>query len=142
MNVLIIEDNKADQRILQEAFRMVSLDVAVHFVQDGFEADRFLRREGAFKGVPRPRLILLDLNMPKKDGKEFLAEIKSNEDLKTIPVIIFTSSTSEAEIDLCYRLGASGYVVKPTQFRETLDLIEAIYRFWIQKNVYVEEPSA
>jgi chemotaxis family two-component system response regulator Rcp1 len=131
LNVLLIEDSAGDVRLTREAFRDANSSVVLHVANDGVDAMRFLRQEGTFRDVPRPDLILLDLNLPRMDGREVLALIKGDEGLRTIPTIILTTSDAEADIDLSYRLQANSYLRKPVQLDGFEKLIKAVDAFWL-----------
>jgi chemotaxis family two-component system response regulator Rcp1 len=131
IEVLLVEDSPGDVRLTQEAFRVTNDGIRIHVATDGVEAMAFLRREGRHEDVPRPDLILLDLNLPKMDGREVLARIKGDESLKMIPTVILT--TSEAEIDIfnSYRLQANCYLNKPVQLEAFELLVRSINDFWL-----------
>jgi chemotaxis family two-component system response regulator Rcp1 len=132
-HVLLVEDNPGDVRLTQEAFRDAAPAVHLHVVADGVEALAFLKREGRHGGAPRPDLILLDLGLPKMDGREVLALIKEDDDLKTIPTIILTASDAEADIAKSYRLQANCYLSKPGQLEAFGSLVKSINDFWLIK---------
>jgi len=131
--VLQVEDCPADVRLAQEAFRDANMSVQLHVACDGVEAMAFLRKEGAHAHAPRPDLILLDLNLPKMDGREVLAQIKGDERLKTIPVVILTTSEAEADILKSYQLQANCYLSKPVQLDAFQSLVKSINDFWLIK---------
>ena len=133
IEVLLVEDSLGDVRLTQEAFRDANKSVRLHVVSDGVEAMAFLRREGDQLHAPRPELILLDLNLPKMDGREVLAQIKSDDSLKTIPTVILTTSEAEADIVKSYQLQANCYLAKPVQFDEFAALVRSINDFWLTK---------
>ena len=114
MDILLVEDNPGDVRLAQEAFRNSNAAVTLHIARDGEEAMSFLRREGVHVDAPRPHIILLDLNLPRLDGRETLAKIKSDKSFKAIPTIILTTSDAEVDISYCYENYANCYVRKPT----------------------------
>jgi two-component system, chemotaxis family, response regulator Rcp1 len=122
MDVLLIEDSPGDVRLTQEAFRVANASIHLHVAGDGVEAMAFLRREGAYAEAPRPDFILLDLNLPKMDGREVLAHIKEDADLKSIPTVILTTSDHEADVVRSYQLQANCYLNKPVQ----LDAFESL----------------
>ena len=126
MNVLLVEDSPGDVRLTQEAFREADRTILLHVAVDGVEAMNFLRREGVHANAPRPDFILLDLNLPKMDGREVLASIKSDDSLKTIPTIILTTSDAEADILKSYQLQANSYLSKPVQFGAFETLVKHI----------------
>ncbi len=131
VEVLLIEDNPGDVRLTKEAFREGKVINNLHVAVDGEEAMQFVRREGKFQDVPRPDLILLDLNLPKKDGREVLEEIKSDDDLKCIPVVILTTSRSEEDIIRTYNSHANCYITKPVDLNQFLNVVESIEDFWL-----------
>ena len=133
LNVLLVEDSPGDVRLTQEAFRNTDESIRLHVTIDGVEAMAFLRHEGAHTRAPRPDLILLDLNLPKMDGREVLAHIKSDEDLKTIPTVILTTSEAEADFVKCYQLQANCYLSKPVQLSAFEGLVKGINEFWLTK---------
>jgi CheY-like chemotaxis protein len=133
IEVLLVEDSPGDIRLTQEAFRDANSRIHLHVASDGVEAMAFLRHEGDFHDAPRPDFILLDLNIPKMDGREVLACIKKDEDLKTIPTIILTTSTAETDIAKSYQLQANCYLTKPVQLDEFEDVVKSINDFWITK---------
>ena len=130
MIILLVEDNPGDVGLIKIAFRESKLNNRLLVARDGEEALQFLRHEGAFTSVPRPDLILLDLNLPKKDGREVLSEIKADESLASIPVIVLT--TSEAQQDICraYNLHANCYLTKPVEIDHFLRTVRGIEDFW------------
>jgi chemotaxis family two-component system response regulator Rcp1 len=129
--ILLVEDNPADVRLTQEALVNGRVQHELHVARDGVEAISFLRRQGAFRKAPRPDLILLDLNLPRKDGREVLREIKADPDLRSIPVIILTCSQAEEDILKTYDLHANGYIVKPVELEQFFNVIRHIKEFWI-----------
>jgi chemotaxis family two-component system response regulator Rcp1 len=128
--VLLVEDSVGDVRLTREAFRDAGGAIALHVAWDGVEAMQFLKREGNYALAPRPDLILLDLNLPRMDGSEVLAQIKQNEDLKLIPTVILTTSDDEIDILASYRLSANGYLTKPVQLAAFEILVKSISDFW------------
>ncbi len=130
IDILIVEDNAGDARLIKEVFNENKVFNSLHFVQDGVEATDFLFGRGKYKGAPRPDLIILDLNLPKKDGREVLAEIKSDENLKHIPVVIMTISQAEEDILKSYNLHANCYVTKPIDLNQFIRVIKSIENFW------------
>ncbi len=129
--VLLVEDSPGDVRLTQEAFREARRSVQVHVASDGLEAMAFLRRDGTYTNAPRPDLILLDLNLPKMDGREVLARIKGDDRFKTIPTVILTTSESEVDIMQSYQLQANCYLSKPVQLESFERLISSINDFWL-----------
>jgi CheY-like chemotaxis protein len=130
MDALLVEDNAGDVRLAREAFRLSKKPINLHVVGDGGEAMAFLRTEGAHVHAPRPHLILLDLNLPKMDGREVLANIKADENLKSIPTIILTSSELESDIQHCYENNANCYLKKPTDWDTFDDVVRSVNKFW------------
>jgi two-component system, chemotaxis family, response regulator Rcp1 len=133
LEVLLVEDSPGDVRLTQEAFREANRAIRLHVACDGVEAMAFLRRQGPHAGAPRPHLILLDLNLPKMDGREVLAHIKEDEDLKTIPTVILTTSEAEGDILTSYKLQANCYLSKPVQLDEFEAIVRSINDFWLTK---------
>jgi chemotaxis family two-component system response regulator Rcp1 len=133
IEVLLVEDSPGDVRLTQEAFRDANRSIHLHVASDGVEAMAFLRKEGAHVNVPRPDIILLDLNLPKMDGREVLAHIKEDDSLKTIPTVILTTSDAEADIVKCYQLQANCYLSKPVQLDAFEALVKSINDFWMTK---------
>ena len=133
VQVLLVEDSPGDVRLTQEAFGAANGLVTMHVASDGIEAMAFLRREGVHANAPRPDLILLDLNLPKMDGREVLVHIKESEDLKTIPTVILTTSDAEADIVKSYELQANCYLSKPVQLEAFESLVRSINDFWLTK---------
>jgi len=131
LQILLVEDSAGDVRLTLEAFKDAKVHVKLHVASDGAEAMAFLRREGTHSNVPRPDLILLDLNLPKKDGREVLAEVKGDSNLQTIPVVILTTSESEADILKSYSLHANCYITKPVSLDGFLKVVKSIDDFWL-----------
>jgi two-component system, chemotaxis family, response regulator Rcp1 len=131
IEVLLVEDSPGDVRLTREAFHDANSSIHLHVASDGKEAMSFLRREGAHAQAPRPDLILLDLNLPKMDGREVLAHIKEDADLKTIPTVILTTSEAESDIAKSYQLHANCYLTKPVQLDEFETLVKSIHDFWL-----------
>lgn len=132
VEILLVEDNPGDARLTIEAMRAAKLRNRMHVVEDGVEAMQFLRRLGPFGAVPRPDLVLLDLNLPKMDGREVLAELKADPDLKRIPVVVLTTSESEEDVLRAYNLHANCYVTKPVDFDQFMSVVRQIDSFWIK----------
>ena len=130
IEVLLVEDNPGDVRLTIEALKDGKIHNHLSVVSDGEEALAFLRRQGQYAKVPRPDLILLDLNLPKKDGREVLKEIKQEKDLKRIPVVILTTSTAEKDIIKTYDLHANCYINKPVDFDQFTNVVKSIEDFW------------
>jgi chemotaxis family two-component system response regulator Rcp1 len=133
MEVLLVEDSPGDVRLTQEVFRDTNLSAHLHVVSDGVEAMAFLRCEGVYVHAPRPDLILLDLNLPKMDGREVLGRIKGDADLKTIPTVILTTSEDELDIVKSYQMQANCYLSKPVQLEAFESLVKSINDFWLTK---------
>lgn len=133
IHVLLIEDSPGDVRLTQEAFHEASILIKLHVATDGAEAMAFLRREGVQAHAPRPDFILLDLNLPKMDGRQVLAHIKEDENLKTIPTVILTTSEAEVDIVKSYQLQANSYLAKPVQLQSFENLVKSINDFWLTK---------
>lgn len=132
IEILLVEDNPGDVRLTKEALRDGKILNNLNVVTDGVEAMAFLRREGDYADAPRPELILLDLNLPRKDGREVLAEIKRDEELKRIPVVILTSSAAEQDIIKSYNLHANCYVTKPVDLDQFIGVVKSIEHFWLK----------
>jgi len=131
VRILLVEDSPGDVRLTQEALKEGKVRNDLHVATDGVEAMAFLRREGEYADVPRPDLILLDLNLPKKDGREVLAEIRADGRLKRIPVVVLTTSRDEEDILKAYGLSANCYITKPVDLDQFIDVIKAIESFWL-----------
>ncbi len=130
VQILLVEDNPGDIRLTQEALKEGNLPNILHVVKDGVEAVAFLRQEREYADKPRPDLILLDLNLPKKDGREVLAEIKEDEKLKHIPVVVLTTSDAEQDIIKVYKLHANCFITKPVDLDEFMMVVRRIEEFW------------
>ena len=131
VDILLVEDNPGDARLAMEALKESKVSNTLHWAKDGEEAMAFLRREGEHAGKPRPDLVLLDLNLPKKDGREVLAEIKSDATLQSIPVVILTTSESEEDILKTYSLHCNCYITKPIDLKQFLKVVRSIEDFWL-----------
>lgn len=131
IEILMVEDNPGDARLTQEALKESKLINKLHHVVDGVEAIDFLRRRGRFGDAPRPDLILLDLNLPRKDGREVLAEIKADDDLQSIPVVVLTTSEAEQDIIQSYKLHANCYVTKPVDLHKFVEIVRVLQDFWL-----------
>jgi two-component system, chemotaxis family, response regulator Rcp1 len=131
--VLLVEDSPGDVRLTQEAFHDANQSIHLHVATDGVEAMAFLRREGVHVDAPRPDIILLDLNLPKMDGREVLDHIKKDDNLKTIPIVILTTSEAEADIVKSYQLRANCYLSKPVQLDAFEALVKSINNFWLNE---------
>ena len=130
IQVLLVEDNPGDVRLTREAFRDAKVHLEMHVVSDGMEAIDFLYRRGNYAACPRPDLILLDLNLPRKDGRDVLAEIKADMSLMMIPVVILTTSASDVDIESSYMLHANCYISKPVDLDGFLTVVRSIDSFW------------
>ena len=131
VDVLLVEDDAGDVLMTREAFEHYKIRNTLHVVTDGEQAIQFVRREGEFAGAPRPGLIMLDLNLPRRDGLEVLAEIKADPELRVIPVVILTTSQAEEDIVRSYALHANAYVTKPVDFERFIEVIRQIDNFFI-----------
>lgn len=130
MHILLVEDNPGDIRLTQEAFKEGPFRHALYVVKDGVEALNFVRKTGAFAAAPTPDIILLDLNLPRKDGREVLAEIKSDDNLKLIPVVILTTSDADQDILRSYALHANCFITKPVDLDQFIHIIRQLELFW------------
>lgn len=133
VDLLLVEDNPADIRLTEEALKDGPVRVNLSVAKDGVEAVEFLNRRGRFINAPRPDLILLDLNLPRKNGREVLAEIKADPDLRQIPVVVMTTSMSEQDIERAYELNANCYITKPIELDDFLGIVHSIEDFWLTK---------
>ena len=131
IDILIVEDNPGDARLAQEALKESKIKNQLHIVNDGMEATDFLFKRNNYKDAPSPDLIILDLNLPKKDGREVLAEIKADENLKRIPVVILTISKAEEDIMKSYDLHANCFITKPLDLNKFLEVVKSIEDFWL-----------
>jgi CheY-like chemotaxis protein len=131
IDILLVEDSPGDVRLTQEALKDAKVLNNLYVARDGVEALDFLRKKGRFEHAVRPDLILLDLNLPRKNGQEVLAEIKADQELKQIPVVILTVSTAEEDIVRSYNLHANCYINKPVEFNSFLDVVKSIEDFWL-----------
>jgi CheY-like chemotaxis protein len=130
VEILLVEDNPGDARLAREGLSECKIRNNLHVVDDGVKAMAFLRRQGEYGRAPRPDLILLDLNLPRKDGREVLREVKEDQDLRMIPVVVLTTSKAEEDIMRSYSLHANCYVSKPLAFQQFLDVVRSIEDFW------------
>lgn len=130
VRILLVEDNPADAELTRENLEMSKILHELHVVMDGVEAMSFLRKEGEYSDAPRPELVLLDLNLPRKDGREVLAEMKADESLRRIPVVVLTSSQAEEDVVKSYDLQASAYVTKPVDLAGFGLIVRGIEGFW------------
>ncbi|MFZ0425742.1 MAG: response regulator [Xanthobacteraceae bacterium] len=129
--VLLVEDNPGDVRLAREAFHDVNSAIRLHLASDGIEAMAFLRKQGAHIDAPRPDLIVLDLNLPKMNGREVLAQIKSDDALKMIPTVVLSSSETDGDVLISYRLQANCYLRKPAQWDAFVGMVRSINAFWL-----------
>ncbi|HRW49002.1 MAG: response regulator [Caldilinea sp.] len=139
ITILLVEDNPADVELTRESFEAAKIKNAMFVAPDGVEAMAFLRREGQYHDAPRPNLVLLDLNMPRKGGREVLAEIKGDPDLHNIPVVILTSSQAEHDVVTSYNLHANAYVSKPVDLTGFSTIVKAVEGFWFSVVLYPPE---
>lgn len=131
IEILLVEDNPGDVRLVQENLKEAKVRNTLSVVNDGAEAMTYLRKEGKYKDAVRPDLVLLDLNLPKKDGREVLADIKADEDLKRIPVVVLTISKAEEDVLKSYNLHANAFITKPVDLNQFLKVVKAIEEFWL-----------
>ena len=131
IEILLVEDNIGDVRLTQEALREGKVKNNLTVARDGEEALKMLRREGEHASIPRPDLILLDLNLPRRDGREVLQEIKADEQLRMIPVVVLTTSSAEADILKSYQLHANCYITKPVDLEQFISVVKSIDDFWL-----------
>jgi CheY-like chemotaxis protein len=130
IEILLVEDSPADILLTREAFEHNKIVNAIHVVEDGIQAMDFLYKRSAYASAPRPDLILLDLNLPRKNGREVLAEIKADPDLRSIPIVVLTTSSADEDILRAYDLNANCYVIKPVGFDNFMQVIQSIRHFW------------
>jgi CheY-like chemotaxis protein len=131
VEILLVEDNPGDERLTREALKEGKVYSNLHWVKDGVEAMQFLRRQGKYQDVPPPDIILLDLNLPKKDGREVLQDIKNDDKLKRIPVVVLTTSKAEEDVLRSYNLHANCYVTKPVDLEKFIVVVKSIDVFWL-----------
>jgi chemotaxis family two-component system response regulator Rcp1 len=131
VEILLVEDSPGDVRLTMEALKEAKVLNNLSVASDGVEAMAFLNREGAFAKAPRPDVILLDLNLPKKDGREVLAEIKADPSLRRIPVVVLTTSRAEEDVIRAYDLHANCYITKPVDFKQFLEVVQSVEDFWL-----------
>jgi CheY-like chemotaxis protein len=131
VKILLVEDSETDVMMTREALNATQTPSTLHVVDNGDDAVRFLRRQPPFGEAPRPDVILLDLNLPRKNGQEVLAEIKADEGLRTIPVVVLTTSKSEEDVQKSYNLHANSYVTKPLDFKQFIVALRAVEQFWL-----------
>lgn len=131
IDILLVEDNPADIRLTQEAFKETRLRCKLHVARDGAEALDFLRQNGRFATAPRPDMILLDLNLPKKDGREVLAEVKNSPQFKSIPIVVLTTSSATEDVRHTYNHHANCFITKPDGLDEFVDVVKKVEEFWL-----------
>ncbi len=141
IQILLVEDSPSDARLTISALQLAKVANELHHVEDGVEAMEFLKRQGKYQNSPRPDLILLDLNLPKKDGREVLEEMKVDAKLSTIPVIVLTTSSAEKDVLRSYQLHANCYVTKPVNFDRFLECVRSIEHFWLSVVVLPTEEN-
>ena len=130
--MLLVEDSAAEARLAREALAEAHAVVELHVAVDGVQAMDFLRRQGSYHDAPRPRLVLLDLNLPRKDGREVLRDIKGDSDLRSIPVVILTTSQAQSDIHGAYESYANCYIEKPLELEGFIEVVKSIQRYWLQ----------
>ena len=131
IEILLVEDSPGDVRLTREALKEAKVLNSLNVAADGVEALEFLHRRGKFAGAPRPDLVLLDLNLPRKDGREVLEEIKADSSLKRIPIVVLTTSNAEEDVVRAYDLHANCYITKPVDFRQFITVVQSIEDFWL-----------
>jgi len=141
IDILLVEDSPSDVRLTREALKEAKVLNTLHVVRDGMEALAFLHKHGQYSSCPRPDLILLDLNLPKKDGREVLAEIKQDDELKRIPVVVLTTSTAEEDIVRSYDLHANAYIAKPVDLKQFLEVVRVMEEFWLAVVLLPKKPE-
>ncbi len=129
-NILLVDDDAGDRLLIQNMLKSCNSELILHYVEDGEEALAFLRRQGPYADVPRPHLVMLDLNLPKKDGSEVLAEIRADPDLTSMPVIVLSTSSAPSDIRKCYALHANAFISKPGDLNQLRQAIQNLYTFW------------
>ena len=142
IEILLVEDSPSDTDLTLEALKDFKVRNHVSVVEDGVMALQFLRREGPFAEAPRPDLIMLDLNLPRKDGREVLAEIKKDDNLRLIPVVVLTTSRADQDILRSYQLNANCYITKPVDFNQFLEVVRSIEAFWLFVVTLAPAPKA
>ncbi len=142
VEILLVEDSPSDTELTMEALKEAKVRNHLTIVEDGVQALEFLRRQGMYGGAPRPDLILLDLNLPRKDGREILAEIKTDDQLKTIPVVVLTTSRAEQDVFECYKYHANCYITKPVNLEQFLNVVRSIESFWLMVVTLPPAPKA
>ena len=132
IEILLVEDSRGDIGLIEEVFEEAKIRNNLYVAEDGEEAIQFLNKKGQYADVPRPDIILLDLNLPKKDGREVLEEVKSDETLRNIPIVVLTTSRAEEDILKSYNLHANAYITKPVDFDQFIKVIKSIEDFWLE----------
>lgn len=138
--IFLVEDNWGDIRLIQEAFKSATIECDIAVARDGVEAMSFLRREGSYENAIRPDLILLDLNLPRKDGREVLADIKADPELRHIPVVVLTTSRNEEDIHNSYDLYVNCYISKSRNLRQLFEIVRGIQEFWLETVALPSQP--
>lgn len=131
VEVLLVEDDPGDVELIKEGLNGAKIFINLHVVDDGVKAIKYLKREGPYGNASRPDLIILDLNLPKKDGKDVILEVRNDERLKSIPIVVFTTSASEEDFSRCYELGANCCITKPIGLDEFMKIVKSIKDFWV-----------
>ena len=131
VEVLLVEDDPGDVELIREGLNGAKIFINLHVIDDGIKAMKYLRREEPYRAASKPDLIILDLNLPKKDGKDVLHEVKNDERLKSIPVVVLTTSASEEDLNRCYELGANCCITKPIGLEEFIKIVKSIKEFWV-----------
>ena len=142
VEILLVEDSPSDTEITIEALREAKVRNHLNIVEDGVQAMQFLRRQGLYSETPRPDMIMLDLNLPRKDGREVLADIKGDDQLKTIPIVVMTTSRAEQDVLRAYELSANCYINKPVDFNQFLEVVRSIEAFWLYVVTLPPAPKA
>ena len=132
-DILLVEDNAADASLLQSVFRQLGMTHRLHIVVNGLDALAFLKREAPFESAPRPALVLLDLNLPKLPGRDVISRVKADADLRTIPLMVFSSSAADIDVQESYERGANAYLVKPFELQELVKLVKITIEFWLTR---------
>jgi CheY-like chemotaxis protein len=132
VDVLLVEDSAAEARLAREVLREATFPVHLHVASDGEQAMEFLRREGRYEAAPRPQLVLLDLNLPRKDGREVLRDMKEDDELRRIPVVVLTTSQAATDITRAYELHANCYIQKPLELDGFIEIVKSIHHYWLQ----------
>lgn len=132
IEILLVEDSRGDIGLIEEVFEEAKIRNNLYVAEDGEEAIQFLNKKGQYADVPRPDIILLDLNLPKKDGREVLDEVKRDETLRNIPIVVLTTSKAEEDILKSYNLHANAYITKPVDFEQFIKVIKSIEDFWLE----------